>query len=83
VFVDRSDGIFDYPYPVDIPAYMSAEPAFKEAWSRYRYDSTIDNCETTDAAPKKQESQRAVKQVHIDCRYDIYLPAEGQLHDPR
>ncbi len=74
LFVDRSDGIFGYPHFVDIPAFFSRVPEFKEAWSHYRYVSTIDQCDSAEAEskPQKQQPSTRNKPIHIECRYDIY-----------
>ena len=74
VFVDRSDGIFNYGLPIDIPAFFAEEPAFREAWSHYRLEKTLDSC----AKPEQKRvsasgvSKIGSQPVQIDCRYDIY-----------
>ncbi len=74
VFVDISDGIFDYPYPVDIPGLLESSPQFGHAWSEYRRVDTIDVCGSPAKKPDphQQPKDAASRQIHIDCRFDIY-----------
>ena len=65
MFVDTNNGIFGYPHPVDMPAWLSGVAEFKGAWRNYRYLTTIDQCE-------KPEKPEKAAPVQIDCRYDIY-----------
>jgi hypothetical protein len=59
VFVDNSPKFFGYDFAVDLPAFFSGVPEFKEAWGHYRYADTIDRCRE-DAASL------------TGCRYAIY-----------
>ena len=69
VFVDKSDGIFNHPYPVDIPSILSLELHFAEVWSQYRYVAMIDDCPKSDLSHAASGQK---KEIHIDCRFAVY-----------
>jgi hypothetical protein len=75
VFVDNSEGIFNYPHPVDIPNIFMNVPQFARVWSGYHRVDVIDQCID---APKKEGTKEALKpaenshSIRIDCRFDIF-----------
>lgn len=74
VFVENGEAIFDYPHPVDMPGLLSYNPEFQRAWSAYHRVDTIDKCEDPNkkSEPSKPAEGPPAKQIHIDCRFDIY-----------
>lgn len=61
VFVANGHQFFASASPVDLTQFFSADAGFKAAWSRYRYDSTIDACDKSGAS------------IITECRYDVYI----------
>jgi len=60
LFVDNSPGFIGWPHSFDLPGYFSEVPAFKEAWSHYRFADSLNFCGNYgNSAP-------------ISCRYDVY-----------
>jgi len=74
IFVDSSNGVFDYPHPVDLVALFGRVPQFKEIWQRqYRYLTTIDNCTKSDISAEAQDKNAAAwPLIAADCRYSVY-----------
>ncbi len=61
VIVDASNGIANYPYPVNMINFFSKVSSFKDAWRNYRYEKTINQC---DAAQDLS--------LQVDCKFAIY-----------
>jgi hypothetical protein len=72
VFVDVNDCIFNYQHPADMVAFLSRTPAFKEAWGKYHYTSTIDDCPKPEDTPKASEGKTQPTCHSIDCRFAVY-----------
>ncbi len=57
IFVDNADIFYLTPVHVDLIAYFSAFPAFKEAWGHYRHVQSISTC----SQPQK-----------VHCNFEVY-----------
>jgi len=69
MIVDDTDMFYRIYHPVDLVAYLSVTPAFKEAWGHYRYMQTVDHCAVSYI--KKGE----IKKQKSECRYILYKRA--------
>ncbi len=61
MFVARGHQFFAEGNPIDLTQFLSGNAAFRTAWSKYRYDSTIDACNKNGAT------------IITECRYDVYV----------
>ena len=63
VFVDDPKRFFGTTHDVSLATFFEQVPEFKEAWSHYRFASTIDRCE---------QERRGKHARATGCRYDLY-----------
>jgi len=64
MFVDTSPEFFSTRKPLDLIAYFSSTPAFKEAWNHYAWMKRVSHCEDEGPNGKKVEQ--------FQCRYDVF-----------
>jgi len=64
MFVDTSPEFFHSRKPLDLVAYFSVVPAFREAWKHYAWLQRIDHCDDKDSSGNKKEQ--------FKCRYDAF-----------
>jgi hypothetical protein len=62
MIVDNSPGFMGHAPPVDFLGFLSDIPQFKEAWSHYRYTTSVDKCQLWANTGK----------VPSECKYDVY-----------
>jgi len=63
MFVDNSQSFFGYSVHVDLIAFFSDIPEFREAWSHYHYASAIDRCKIMESGGNETAA---------GCKYDVY-----------
>jgi len=72
IFVDAGDEFYSTGKNVDLVAYFSVFPHFKEAYQQYRFLESIEECHSAGEIDKLMEAARKNSKKK-SCKYDLYI----------